>query len=646
MSALFRRDDVPDHLSSLRELDFSDDLFSEPLKAPWFVLGAQTLRERCRGGVEEGVFRQSILLAPEDFASIFDKLESVGNVFHSLGKPGGVVRDWGGANDYRYVPFHRFDLPFTATTAEPLVFLHSNTSGTEFFINPDLWMFFELEEKTTGSGTWWDPRRGEDVLIRRLLDDGQLKTVEIRTEYLLKYLRARQLSLVVGHYRHLHFFDPPKSAVDAFVKEDVVLGSPEQGAKAIFQNWGLRQDLTDRTRFLQRRLHLWFEIRPPELSRDDPWAETPSFDPYSLTLPTAAGPVAPARWKHLRDIEKHTFAGNVCDFMDRVYFRQEVLTKYEGAAGYDVKDDGSVSCRHYWGLVRSTSRLGNELVSTAIGDFAEGVPFEEWPHWKQHAVEPPSPETARGLAQEPRIPDAVNSIVHALKRLNAVFAELAAAAGAPADPLWRGSLESLAGRQLKWVYPASAGDDEFLKRATLASTLFLDGLLASPMRSLLSTLGPHLHRTFDKPPQSLGSRNLLQRITLAAVLISRLQPDLAELPVLVQQAEGKAKNAVPELQADLEALYNQVREAFAPLAFLYDLRTHGGLAHPPGKEEAAEAAANLGLPRENWHRTDYLQLLRLIAGSIDGISEQLEAAADALREVKALDAEPEPEGVK
>lgn len=66
--------------------------------------------------------------------------------------------------------------------------------------------------------------------------------------------------------------------------------------------------------------------------------------------------------------------------MDRVYFRQEVLTKYEGASGFEVGDDGSVSCHNYWGLVRSTARLGNELLATAIGDFAEGVPFEEWLH--------------------------------------------------------------------------------------------------------------------------------------------------------------------------------------------------------------------------------------------------------------------------
>ena len=90
-------------------------------------------------------------------------------------------------------------------------------------------MYFELEERAPGSGIWWDPRRGSDVLIKRVLDDGRLKTVEIRTDYLLKYLRARQMSLVVGHYRHLHFYDPPSAPNAAFVEGDVVLGSAEQG---------------------------------------------------------------------------------------------------------------------------------------------------------------------------------------------------------------------------------------------------------------------------------------------------------------------------------------------------------------------------------------------------------------------------------
>jgi hypothetical protein len=394
VTAILRRNDAPSHLSNIHELDFSGDLFVERLAGPWFRLGAQTLKDRrdvrC---VEEAVSRQSVLLAPEDFAEVFDKLESVGNVFNSLGKPGGVVREGDGVKEYGYAPFHRFEFPFTSVVAEPLVFLHPDTSGVRFFVNPDLWMFFELEEKNPGSGLWWDPRRGADVLVRHVIEDGHLEAVEIRTEYLLKYLQARQMSLLIGHYRHLHLFSPSQSAVGSFVEGDLTLGSPERGTKAILQNWGLQKGVANRGRFLQRRLHLWFEINPPAVDVDDPWADKPYFDPYAFTLPTSVGLVAPARWRHLRRAEGKTFEGTSCDFMDRAYFRQEVLTKYEGAAGFDVKDDGSVSCRHYWGLTRSTSRIGNELLATGIGDFAEGVPFEEWPHWKQYAVEPPGSDT-------------------------------------------------------------------------------------------------------------------------------------------------------------------------------------------------------------------------------------------------------------
>jgi hypothetical protein len=50
-----------------------------------------------------------------------------------------------------------------------------------------------------------------------------------------------------------------------------------------------------------------------------------------------------------------------------VFFRvrHEALVKYQGASGFDVADDGSVSCRGEWGLTRSTWRLGNELLATA-----------------------------------------------------------------------------------------------------------------------------------------------------------------------------------------------------------------------------------------------------------------------------------------
>jgi hypothetical protein len=629
MTAILNRNDAPGHLSSVHQLDFSGDLFAERLAGPWVRLGAWTPTfppdER---GVSDDITRQSLLLPSEGFAAVFDKLNSVGNVLGSLGKPGGVVYSASGEKEYSYSPFHQFEFSFTSVVGEPLVFLHSDASGARLFINPDLWMFFDLEERTPGYGIWWNPRRGVDALVRRVVG-GNLQTVEIRADYLLKYLQARQMSLLVGHYRQLLLFSPDQAAIGAFVKGELTLGSPEQGSKAILQNWGLRQGFGSSADYLQRRLHLWFEIKPPAIDIENPWDDVPSFDPYAFTLPTSAGPVAPARWKHLRHTEEHDYEGEICDFMDRVYFRQEALTKYEVASGFEVKDDGSVSNSGYWGLTRSTSRIGNELLSTGIGDFAEGVPFEEWPHWKQYAVEPPSADSVRAFVQELPIPEAVNSLINALNRLNTIFAEMAASLGAMiTDPLWRGSLDSLAGRQLKWVYPATAGDDEFVKRATLASTLFLDGLQPTALRKLLNAVGKKLHETFDKSPKPLGSRNLLQRVTLIALLIEAVQPKKAKLPMLVRHAEGKGNSPIDaDVQTELEELNKQVRDEFAPLTFLYDLRIHGGLAHPPNKEEAATAAAKLGLPKGNWHRTDYLRLLKLIAESFDQISEHLETSS-------------------
>jgi hypothetical protein len=524
VTAILNRNDAPDHLSSVHELDFSVDLFADRLAGPWIRLGAWTPTSLSdERGVDDDVMRQSLLVPPEAFAAVFDKLDSVGNVLGNLGKPGGVVYCAHGEKEYSNAPFHQFEFPFTTVVGEPLVFIHSDSSDARLFINPDLWVFLGLEERTPGYGIWWDPRRGVDALVRRVVQ-GNLQTVEIRADYLLKYLQARQMSLLVGYYRQLLLFNPCQAAIGAFVTGELTIGSPGEGSKAFLQNWGLRRSDGDGRQYLQRRLHLWFEIKPPAIDVENPWDEVPSFDSYAFTLPTGTGPVAPARWKRLRDTEERDFEGVTCDFMDRVYFRQDVLSKYEVASGFDVKDDGSVSNSGYWGLTGSTSRIGNELLTTAIGDFAEGVPFEEWQHWKQHAVEPPSADSARALRQELPIPEAVNSLVRALNRLNAVFAELAASLGTTiTDPLWRGSLDSMAGRQLKWVYSATAGDDEFIKRATLASTLCLDGLQSTSLRKLLNAVGKKLHESFDKSPSTLGSRKLLQRVTLIALLIAALQ---------------------------------------------------------------------------------------------------------------------------
>ena len=208
-------------------------------------------------------------------------------------------------------------------------------------------------------------------------------------------------------------------------------------------------------------------------------------------------------------------------------------------------------------------------MSTAIGDFAEGVPVEEWPYWKEYAVEPPSAETSKMIIAEPAIPDCVNAVVEALRGMNSGFGDLAEElrVDRPDHP-WRGSSGQPGSAPiLKWVYPATADDDEFLKRATLASTLFLDGLLVAPLRKLLGVVGNNLHLSVDG--QTMGSRRLLQRIDLMAVLIERLRPKQDEIPDLLRHAESRSRGwRMPSYNRRALAADEDTWRTFSPLAFL------------------------------------------------------------------------------
>lgn len=378
---------------------------------------------------------------------------------------------------------------------------------------------------------------------------------------------------------------------------------------------------------LLRRLHLWYMIPPPAIDLSAMWEEAPAFDAHAFTLPTELGDVAPARWTTFPGSDDRAFAGVFCDFMSHVFFRLTVLEKYQGSSIYSIDDGGGVRCGSFWGLTRSNHRFGNEYLSTAIGDFAEGVPFEEWSHWKQYAVPPPSRETLAAATSEASIPEAINDVGQALSELTGAFTSLCYAFSVSPSQLWGGSLESLAGRQLKWVYRDDAGDDVFLQRATLASTLVIEELSSSSMRHFLQSIDAALHLNAESPPRSLGSRNLLQRVALVAMLVAALAPDRAELPDLIAQAEGRQDAPDAELQRELDALALTVRREFEVLAFLYDLRNFAGLAHASNPERAGEAAERLGLRKNGWHRSDYLALLGMIANSIRAIARRFLAAA-------------------
>ena len=372
---------------------------------------------------------------------------------------------------------------------------------------------------------------------------------------------------------------------------------------------------------------MWFEIQPPKIDINNPWAEEPPFDRYEFTLPTKKGPAAPARFVDREINREREYAGVACDFLQYIYFKQEVLSKYERDSRFEVKDSGEVICQDYWGLRKSISRIGNDLLKTYIGDFAEELPFEEWSHWQQFAVEPPSSETFRTINGEPKIPSEVKYLIQNLDMLNKALTNLAQAMNVIAlTSFWCGSGESLAARSLKRVYPTTASDDEFLERATFMSTLVIDGLKPKVLRQLCRAWDSGFHQ--GDGGKSLGSRRLLERITLSALLMEQLQANEAEIPMLVRRiGEQSACIRDFDLQIEIKNLYDRMRNDLAPLAFLYDLRIHGGLAHRPNKKKAAAAAKELGLPAEDWHRSHFLDLIRMVATSVSKATDYLESAA-------------------
>ena len=78
------RNDLPNHLFGIPDLDLSGDLCAEPLAGPWFRLGAcSTGSGGDKQGVENVVYRQSMLLSREDSSVIFDKRSSVACELHA-----------------------------------------------------------------------------------------------------------------------------------------------------------------------------------------------------------------------------------------------------------------------------------------------------------------------------------------------------------------------------------------------------------------------------------------------------------------------------------------------------------------------------------------------------------------------------------
>jgi hypothetical protein len=68
--------------------------------------------------------------------------------------------------------------------------------------------------------------------------------------------------------------------------------------------------------------------------------------------------------------------------------------------------------------------------------------------------------------------------------------------------------------------------------------------------------------------------------------MQHLRPSITENPTLVMQAERHIPGADGRLFVEVEQIQRHVKAEVAPLALLYDIRTHVDLAHAPNAAEA------------------------------------------------------------
>ena len=215
----------------------------------------------------------------------------------------------------------------------------------------------------------------------------------------------------------------------------------------------------------------------------------------------------------------------------------------------------------------------------------------------------------------------MNELLRALEDLNESAKNWLTQHGIEHDgQVWKGRGDSLSVRNLKKVYPDSSGNESFISRATYLSNLVIDELYPKNIRKGLHAFGQHMHladptRTGSDP---LGSRKLFERLVLASRVLQNLQCGPEKIPALIKAAE--TNDALEGIDQDLAVELVQIREAclkgVASLAFLYELRRNGGIAHQPNPEKFAKAASHLGLPKTNWKRRDYLTLLEKVTESI------------------------------
>lgn len=530
-------------------------------------------------------------------------------------------------------PGPTYDCLIGDVVVEPLAHRFAVWPGRPLHLNPGLPAMLNLRGRQPAENevVYFDERLAQDV-VRMIFEAGprRLTTIRIRTPALRRFLADREQALVTYHFHQvlLRRFQPDERAQHEEI-EGITLGHLTDGLKTTIQNWAKPPSSPDEA-YLQRRVHRWMVLRPRRVDRSN-WKGRHAhvdFDVAAFTLPTRHGKLAPGRFAEL-DLDHDTFAGawpvdDPPEFMTPVFFDQAVLQRFEQDANYTVDDQGGIHCGCHWGLTRSTRRVGNKWIRSAIGDFAQGVPLEEWPYFQRFAVAFPDRSAMEEADQEVPIPEAVNQLLRTLDSLVRVGDCLAGRLSVEVSPVWeRKGVDAIAVMK-RWM--AEFVDKRIVaERVTALSCVVLDGLCRHALMTLCEGVcGMRASAQFREH----GSRKWLEHLAGIFALardLGTLDPGELAVPARVGLGWVTPLPEEEELAAERRRVVRGAREALAPIAVVYDLRTGGGVAHPES-HQWENGMRSLGINNFNLGRRTYLGLLSRVQCAVQSIVLDAERA--------------------
>ncbi|MFA5061285.1 MAG: hypothetical protein WC494_03145 [Candidatus Pacearchaeota archaeon] len=75
-------------------------------------------------------------------------------------------------------------------------------------------------------------------------------------------------------------------------------------------------------------------------------------------------------------------------FLEKVYFKEEVLKRYESHKDFTIGDNGTVLFGNKWGIFRGVYRVAKGFIAVNLGDLGEGLPDKELEYWKKYNISP------------------------------------------------------------------------------------------------------------------------------------------------------------------------------------------------------------------------------------------------------------------